>query len=151
MPENRHWDEYGANLLLLLISMLWHRQAIFESKGDKLSSSAESRIRTQGLRHLFANKLKACWQTDWAIEDQAFLRCVCNICDARKSPLIRIRSKLTGIPTWVSNHINSGMKWLIHSKTSTVQPLKFGSLGIVKSCHPTLYWACDYLSMLGLK
>ena len=39
--------------LLLLISMLWHRQAIFESKGDKLSSSAESRIRThQGLRHM---------------------------------------------------------------------------------------------------
>ena len=37
--------------LLLLISMLWHRQAIFESKGDKLSSSAECRIRThQGLR-----------------------------------------------------------------------------------------------------
>ena len=26
--------------------MLWHRQAIFESKGDKLSSSAEGRIRT---------------------------------------------------------------------------------------------------------
>ena len=36
---------------LLLISMLWHRQAIFESKGDKLSSSAECRILTQGLRH----------------------------------------------------------------------------------------------------
>ena len=33
--------------MLLLISMLWHRQAIFESKGDKLSSSAECRIRTQ--------------------------------------------------------------------------------------------------------
>ena len=31
---------------LLLISMLWQRKAIFESKGDKLSSSAESRIRT---------------------------------------------------------------------------------------------------------
>ena len=29
--------------------MLWHRQAIFESKGDKLSSSAESRIWTQGV------------------------------------------------------------------------------------------------------
>ena len=27
--------------------MLWHRQAIFESKGDKLPSSAECRIRTQ--------------------------------------------------------------------------------------------------------
>ena len=33
--------------LLLLILMLWHRQAIFESKGDKLSSFAEGRIRTQ--------------------------------------------------------------------------------------------------------
>ena len=30
--------------LLLLISMLWHRQAIFKSKGDKLCSSAECRI-----------------------------------------------------------------------------------------------------------
>ena len=36
-------------IYLLLISMLWHRQAIFESKGDKLSSSAESKIRTQGV------------------------------------------------------------------------------------------------------
>ena len=33
--------------LLLFISMLWHRQAIFESKGDKLASSVECRIRTQ--------------------------------------------------------------------------------------------------------
>ena len=58
--------------LLLLISMLWHRQAIFESKGDKLSSSAESRIRThQGLRHQIASRLNARWKTDWAIEDQA--------------------------------------------------------------------------------
>ena len=57
--------------LLLLISMPWHRQVLFESKGDKLSSSAECRIRTQGLRHLFASRLNACWQTDWAIEDQA--------------------------------------------------------------------------------
>ena len=56
---------------LLLISMLWHRQAIFESKEDKLSSSDECRIRTQGLRHLFASRLNARWQTDWAIEDQA--------------------------------------------------------------------------------
>ena len=40
---------YIHTYLLLLISMLWHRQAIFESKGDKLSSSAECRIRTQGV------------------------------------------------------------------------------------------------------
>ena len=58
-------------IYMLLISMPWHRQAIFESKGDKLSSSAECRIRTQGLKHLFASRLNACWQTDWAIEDQA--------------------------------------------------------------------------------
>ena len=58
--------------LLLLISMLWHRQAIFESKGDNLYSSAECRIRThQGLRHQIASRLNARWQTDWAIEDQA--------------------------------------------------------------------------------
>ena len=58
--------------LLMLISMLWHRQAIFESKGDKLSSSAESRIRThQELRHQIASRLNAHWKTDWAIEDQA--------------------------------------------------------------------------------
>ena len=62
---------YIHSYLLLLISMLWHRQAIFESKGDKLSSSAEGRIRTQGLRYLFTSRLNACWQTDWAIEDQA--------------------------------------------------------------------------------
>ena len=58
--------------LLLLISMLWHRQAIFQSKRDKLSSSAECRIWThQGLRHQIASRLNASWQTDWAIEDQA--------------------------------------------------------------------------------
>ena len=57
--------------LLLLISMLWHRQAIFKSKGDKLCSSAECRIWTRGPRHQIASRLNAHWQTDWAIEDQA--------------------------------------------------------------------------------
>ena len=57
--------------LLLLISMLWHRQATFKSKGDKLCSSAECRIWTRGPRHQIASRLNARWQTDWAIEDQA--------------------------------------------------------------------------------
>ena len=57
--------------LLLLISMLWHRQAIFKSKCDKLCSSAECRIWTLGPRHQIASTLNARWQTDWAIEDQA--------------------------------------------------------------------------------
>ena len=57
--------------LLLLISMLWHRQAIFKSKGDKLCSSAECRIWTRGPKHPIASRLNAHWQTDWAIQDQA--------------------------------------------------------------------------------
>ena len=57
--------------LLLLISMLWHRQAIFKSKGDKLCYSAECRIWTRGPRHQIASRLNASWQIDWAIEDQA--------------------------------------------------------------------------------
>ena len=59
------------HICLLLIPMIWNRQANFESKGDKLFSSAERRIRTQGLRHQIASRLNARWQTDWAIEDQA--------------------------------------------------------------------------------
>ena len=62
---------YIHTYLLLLISMLWHRQAIFKSKGDKLCSSAESRIWTRDPRHQIASRLNARWQTDWAIEDQA--------------------------------------------------------------------------------
>ena len=57
--------------LLLLISMLWHRQAIFKSKGDKLCSSGEYRIWTRGPRHQITSRLNARWQTDWAIENQA--------------------------------------------------------------------------------
>ena len=57
--------------LLLLISMLWHRQAIFKSNGDKLCSSAECGIWTRGPRHQIASRLNARWQTHWAIEDQA--------------------------------------------------------------------------------
>ena len=57
--------------LLLLIPMLWHRQAIFKSKGDKLCSSAECRIWTRGPRHQISSRLNARWQTDWAIGDKA--------------------------------------------------------------------------------
>ena len=46
--------------------MLWHRQAVFESKGDKLSSSAEYRIWTT----VFGTECP-CRETDWAIKDEA--------------------------------------------------------------------------------
>ena len=62
---------YIHTYLLLLISMLWRRQAIFESEGDKLCSSAACRIWTRGPRHQIASIPNAGWQTDWAIEDQA--------------------------------------------------------------------------------
>ena len=56
---------------LLLMSMLWQRQAIFESKGGKLYSSAECRIRSQGLWNRISSRMNAHWQTNWAIDDQA--------------------------------------------------------------------------------
>ena len=62
---------YIYTYLLLLILVLWHRQAIFKSKRDKLCSSAECRIWTRDPRHQIASRLNARWQTDWAIEDQA--------------------------------------------------------------------------------
>ena len=40
-----------------------------------------------------------------------------------------------------------GVGWGVGGQTSTVQPLKL--LGMDKWFHPTLYWTCDYLSMLG--
>ena len=46
--------------LLLLISMLWHRQAILKSKGDKWSSSAECMIRTWKFSELLT-KIWGCW------------------------------------------------------------------------------------------
>ena len=61
---------WGYTYLLLLISMLWHRQAIFKSKRDKLCSSAGDRIGTLGSKHQIASRLNTRWQTDWAIQDQ---------------------------------------------------------------------------------
>ena len=77
--HSAHWTPLSVDFrtwlwrytYLLLISMLWHRQAIFKSKGDKLCSSAECRIWTRGPRHQIASRLNARWQTHWAIEDQA--------------------------------------------------------------------------------
>ena len=56
--QHTNMPTYIHTYLLLLISMLWHRQAIFESRGDKLSSSVECRIRTQGV---FETQFSADW------------------------------------------------------------------------------------------
>ena len=57
--------------LLVLIFMHWQQGSDIESKGDPLSSSAECRIRTQGLWNQISSRLNVRWQTDWAIEDRA--------------------------------------------------------------------------------
>ena len=46
-------------------------------------------------------------------------------------------------------HYIVGVKLFIHSQTSTVQPLMFVKGSVISSY--TSYWACDYMSMLGLK
>ena len=84
--------------LLLLISMLWHRQAILKSKGDKLCSSAECRIWTPGPRHQFASRLNARWQTNWAIEDQAK-----NLNSTARPYDQRVVSPLGPTVSWISH------------------------------------------------
>ena len=42
--------------------------------------------------------------------------------------------------------LKCGMKLLIHSETSTATTSMFRSWYVIS---PTLYWACEYLSMLG--
>ena len=46
----------------------------------------------------------------------------------------------------IASIIKYTVKLLIHSPTSTIGILKWD-----KQFHPTLSWACDYLSMVGLK
>ena len=56
---------------------------------------------------------------------------------------------LTIIPTWISNYIHhKGWDELTHSK---LQRLHRWSLGTEKQFHSKLYWACDYLFMLGFQ
>ena len=109
---------------LLLISMFWHRQAIYESKRDKLSSSAECRIRTQGLRHQIASRLNARWQSNWAIEDQAK-----NLWSARIQPN-RPHCRLAFAPRFGDMHVcccwcrccGTG-KWFTNRKETSCLPL----------------------------
>ena len=62
-------NEGSITCLLLLILMLWPRQAIFKSKGDNMSSSAECRIWTQGLLHKWTGlslvQVMTYWLFDW--------------------------------------------------------------------------------------
>ena len=76
--------------------MLWRRQAIFESKGDKFSSSAESGSWAQGLRHQIVSRLKG--------------TIICELPYTRNLSLYQV---LTQLRTWVCNYTHTvcGM-WL---------------------------------------
>ena len=121
--------------LLLLISMLWNRQAIFESKGDKLSSSVECRFRTQGLRHQVASRLNARWQTDWAIEEQAKnANSTVRPCDQRTfSPLDPTVSWLSHMALAICIHVccwfrcfDTGKRYSNRKETSCLPLLNAG-------------------------
>ena len=105
--------------------MFWHKEAIFKLKGDKLSSSAECRIWTQGLWHQISSRLNACQQTDWAIEDQA-----------KKKPLNSIAHPHREItPTGISE---PRFHAPLHNFTPTPGPAGGGS---VAHHWPRLQWA----------
>ena len=56
--------------LLVLIWMHWQQGSNIESKVNQLYSFAECRIRTQCLWNRISRRLNACWQTDWAVEEE---------------------------------------------------------------------------------
>ena len=57
---------------------------------------------------------------------------------------------LTLIPAWISNYIHYNL-WDEITSIPKLQRLRRLSLGMDKWFYPTLYWAFDYLYMLGLK
>ena len=64
--------------------------------------------------------------------------------------LIQVAPLLTLISPWIREYIPSNMWNKITYPFINFSGCTF-SLGMDKWFHPTLYWACDYLSMLGLK
>ena len=130
--QNGKCDPDGRTYLLLLISMLWHRQAIFESKGDKLSSSAEGRIRThQGLRHQIASRLNAHWQTDWAIEDQAK-----NLYSTARPYDQRAFSSLDPTAVWHSHLVLAIYIFVVVRRSSVTPDLLTGGIRFMEKSGP---------------
>ena len=63
-----YWETWRHLYMLVVINFdAVAQQAIFKSKGDQLSSSAECRIRTR----VSEFESTADWMPDWTIEDQA--------------------------------------------------------------------------------
>ena len=108
---------YIHTYLLLLISMLWHRQAIFESKGDKLSSSAECRIRTQRVPETQSS-------ADWMPADKPteLSRIKLKTWTRQPVPMISIYVHTyvrTFVRTYVRTYVHTYIHTYIHTRTRT--------------------------------
>ena len=95
----------------LLILMLWHRQAIFDSKGDELFSSAECRIRSW--------EVACTLNADWAIDDQA------KTWNQQLVPMMSEHSsQLTSLPvgfrTWTHAHMHAQTHARTHTHTYNI-------------------------------
>ena len=135
---NHSWYERKETFhtcLLLLISMLWPRQAIFESKGDKLSSSAECRIRNwKSLdTHSPAARLNTHSQTDWGFEDQAK-----NLNSTARPYDEWAFSALDFTATWLS-HLALAMDFAVWYKQFAVK------INALKKHVPVLIWKFIFL------
>ena len=79
--------------------MLWHRQAIFESKGDKLASSAECWVRIQGLW----NRISIRWQrlTKIRIYISKYIHCfVWDAINYSFMPYFQMRFNYSTVEIW---------------------------------------------------
>ena len=96
--------------------MLWHRQAIFKSKGDRLSSSAESRIRTQGLWSRTSSKLNASWQNNWTT--YIYIYTYMHMLDLWR-PYSRRGDDYTRTHTYI--YISKNVRWVSKSAVSYIK------------------------------
>ena len=158
----KHYYSTGGVWVTFLEPRWWSDSKIFQSGFAvdlssnsclKLSSCAECRIRTQGLRHQIANRLNSRWQTDWAIEDQAknLNSDTLSLWSVSIQPLDPTASWLSHAWHWRYICLLLLISMLWHLSIPKLQHVHRWSLGMNKKFHPTLYNGCYYLSMLGLK
>ena len=101
--------------LLVLILMHWQQGSDIELKGDKLSSSVECRIWTQGLWNQIFSRLRACLQTYWVIDNQAkYMTSVARPFDQ----MIAKPGNKIATPLWPKPYAVVEFPWSIHPYSS---------------------------------
>ena len=90
--------------------------------------------------------MQGVWSYDWPSTNEMTLKPMAMTSTSVKPQLNTTRQGTHG--KIITSIIKYGMNLLIHTHTLTVALLKFGNGKLI---YPTVYWACDYLSMLELK